>query len=336
MRFNAQTIAANNKEKYYLTQETPSLLSRIVRTARTSADCSVDEQNVIAGIAKTYGEKLVRVLESALPDTNIVVFPQEQVDTELSEAIAAELREDPDVKIVCLDRFLLCEEKDFPIERLELCRAKDADGNTQIIERPGSEPLQRQLATLKESLNGARALLVDDGVFTGTSMNTTLQLLNEYAIPVKKVLCFLRNPMAKNTNINSVTISACKEMSSLKDWLDMRDFLTFCGRTRTPTSGAPYALTQYYLAPSDDGKKASLDTLSPEDFRRVSSEILGLEQTLLAEVEERLLKTRLTVEDILRSGFAITKVPSLPLPALADEYGSYLRDIQAMLATQTS
>ncbi len=317
----APSVDAPPQQRYYVTQETPALLRRL------AMGNGITEINniVIQEISNCYRDRMLALLQNNLQDVAITFFSEEEINAQLNDLIQQERIANPLLEVVCLDRFLL-PDSETSIKRFEITRLTDNSKDA----RPGSPTIESQLDELFVSIGNRKILLVDDGLFTGGSIRDAIKLLLNKGLSVEKVLAFVRDPKQAPQEIDGIPITACLEMTDLKDWVDFRDFLTLCGRT-FPRNGESYYTTQYYLAPSDDGRKASLDGLMKRQFLEFSRRSLEIEDAMLEAMENTVFQRPLLVEDIARAGFAISRFPTIELPAETDQYRAYIAKAQRVV-----
>lgn len=307
--------APPSRERYYITQETTALLRRLSNGEAQKANYA----QKIAAIADSYREQMLDLLRDNLESTKILFSSEELINEKLREQIQRELEQDHELQVICLDRFLL-EESPFPIRRFEITRLTDDTKDA----RPGSPSIDQQLSEIAEATGERKILLVDDGLFTGGSIRDAMKMLITKGLSIEKVIAYVRDPKQAPIEIEGVPVSACLEMTDLKDWIDFRDFLTFCGRTYPKAPTDEFYTTQYYLAPSDNGKNASLDTLPQRQFLQLSRRALEIEDDMLGAVEKDVLGRPLLVSDIVQKGFAVSKFPNIDLPPETEKYREYI------------
>lgn len=310
--------------RYYLTQETPALICRLAKG--TDVDDPVERDRLIGEMSDQYKDAVLSLLGENLRDTDIRFYSEEEINECLSTMVAAEIERDPSLRVVCLDRFLLSN-TDLDIVRFEITRMSDDTKDA----RPGSPPIGEQLDSLVSSVGDSDILLVDDGLFTGGSIRDAMRLMTERGLSVKKVLAFVRDPSQAPEMIEKAPVEAHMEMVNIKDWIDMRDFLTFCGRTHPKNIDEPFYTTQYYLAPGDNGAKASLDGLDPKAFLEFSKSALDAEDRMLEEVERAILKRSLLVRDLVDAGFAVSRFPGIDLPSQEESYRRYIAKARSIV-----
>jgi hypothetical protein len=125
-----------------------------------------------------------------------------------------------------------CHEFAEPVKgvTLEINRLIDHNGNTiGIGPRPGCPSLDDQLMLIKAHANGKPIVIVEDGIFTGSTARYVFELLNSAGITVSDIIVGFKFDNSSETvdYITSlgVNVEWLKEFDNLLDWIPDHDFL---------------------------------------------------------------------------------------------------------------
>lgn len=277
---------------YVITQDTRALFERI-NQAELSGDFLV--------AVERYFDKLQTIISSSL-DSNVALTAYEETDIEkrVSDAVRTELRSDPTTYCICLDRFLLSDvAEEFPERFFRFSVTRTIDGNKVPRSRDPSFPKQIKnlLQTIPEA-NTKPAILVDDGIFSGGTVQDMVQMLRSSGTPikVKSVIGFI----GSTDKQNGATI--LEPVENLYEWVDMRDFTPLGGKTVSTSKNNRIASAAPYLYPWSLGEGASFDT-SPTLFTMSRGAILGF-QELVRSFEQQYGRP-LRFRELVKAGFTL-------------------------------
>jgi FMN phosphatase YigB (HAD superfamily) len=321
------------RKKYYVTQDTPAVLRRLL-TVITGSKTDEAQEKAMQSIADDYKKKVIEILQKYDPDRDVVYFDESLINRELEELVTECLREQSDSKVICMDRFLLTEPNSpNGILRFEMTRLANGEKGP----RPGSMDLDAQLDLLLEQCGSSPVVIVDDGFYTGGTIQFAVKLMIEKGINVTNVVCFGRNPEKPLPVIDGVSMNWRIEMKEIADWFDERDLKTFFGRTQPKDPSLPYDTTLYYLSPTNASKNIfSFDGEDVNEKMRapLSQELLDEEYILLTRFERELIGgTRVRIQDILDSGYAVPDFrPFIELPETTDSVRSYVSKVRNLVA----
>ena len=250
----------------YLAQDTPGWISQII--GEDVQDCNTSMRYINQYFCRVQ-EILGRDFET------VTAVSQNEIDNKLIELIGESIP-------VVMDRYLL---NQFPCNRLEFSRYADGSKGP----RPGADSIQDQLEFLTNALSNENdVVLVDDGTFTGGSLQYATRILEENGIKISRSVCYFYNPALKIESLQ-----AFQPLENMIDWIDSRDLSIFGGRYRNLDSGI--TVTVPYMAPFSDGKSASLAgrNLFPEISRSlIESQYLLFESLNLLDMNFAYLKGR--------------------------------------------
>jgi len=288
---------------FVLTEDTSGILQTLQRrlALRPTRDLNAN---------KSYFDKSIRVLERGFlavsPNIGITPFTEELIENTLKSEIENVLEADPRTICLCFDRFLLdsTEEKFADrFSRLQICRSV----NATRVPRQDSKPLKEQITRIGEQwpdIGDRSVLLVDDGIFSGGTVDFVLQLLSAIGVEEKKVqvLGFIGNGAQQDLNKRGITTRVVQQIENLFDWVDLRDFGPFGGKLLKSGRGNRVTSAVPYLFPWSQGEGASLN-MSGNLFE-TSREMIRNFKILFSEFETGVGK-RLLFSDLVRAGFPL-------------------------------
>jgi|CXWL01.1.fsa_nt_gi FMN phosphatase YigB (HAD superfamily) len=290
---------------YYLTQDSRSLLRKLYCSMQKLDSVNGSIGKSIDAIADEYWTKVVATMRTIFPE--VTAFPEETIESSLRSLVEQELRNKPERKILCLDRYLLRNET-FPVSRLEITRMEDKSKQR----RQASPPLLEQLQRLRSELGDAEVIVVDDGTYSGGTMRYALETLKTVNINVRKCIVFLGNPNL--TEVEDIPILCIEQLKNMIDWVDGRDFTLFAGRMQKISRTGHVATAKPYTPPFSDGSGASLND-RPEVLS-IGNTLLQAEWTMLDDFE-KLLNTRVRIRDVLKAHFPLPLCTDMPRFALS-------------------
>lgn len=291
------------RPKYILTQDLGIIFSSIGGNVKAPLNPSFSK------VIDTYMKTAVSSLSAAFNNqVEIQTYSIFQVEERLQERVINELGDDPNTVCICLDRFLLTDIETSDIYngrffRFGICRS--FDGTT--IPRQGSMLFSNQLENLKRAipqLDQKQLIIVDRGIFSGKTIKEFLELLSNTDIkaPVKKIICFVSDQKTlKDSTIPSLEV--IEPITNLLDWVDVRDFSPFGGRTLLSTKHNRVSAAIPYLYPWSDGANASLN-MSPKLFT-VSKNMIQAFKELLTAYERRNYNKPLLFKELVKNDFPL-------------------------------
>jgi len=284
-------------------------------------DTGAITQSVFGESIPTIDDKYFTGLRTVLtdrgvgPGIEIVGYSEQDIEEELGDALRVALDADPTAICICLDRFLLSdleiqEQYQERFTRFSMTRAFDGtkvsrqmapDFNTQV------EAILQQYPDITER----NIVVVDDGLFTGGTVNDLLKILASYGLEknISKVIGYIGNgtPELKS----DLEVQIIRQIQSLYDWIDIRDFGIFGGKKMDAGRNNLAATAVPYIAPWSDGRPASLDKLPV--FFEISREMLRMQKELIQDYE-RVLGEELTFRQLLKLGFPLPTNPEKTIP----------------------
>jgi FMN phosphatase YigB (HAD superfamily)/uracil phosphoribosyltransferase len=285
------------KSTYYLSQDTNSIFTRLARSINPNLNGAEDR---IRELTEKLFKKIADEIRNAY--ANVLEFSEETIQQELTRLIQEQLAINSELKVVCLDRYLLTK-TDISIERFEL--ARKADGSR--VARQGAKTIPEQLKKLKERVGDNPVILVDDGIFTGGTTCEAAKYLEQSGIKVESIVVFTQNP--ETVTIQGIPIISARKLTEMIDWIDSRDFTLLGGRLIETDEETRTATSSPYFQPFSDGSAASLDTsfyIRPISIRLLKAfrdTIVGL---------EKIIGTPITTEMVTNAGFPIASCKKLP------------------------
>lgn len=289
------------KEKqinYAVTQDTASLF----RQFNGNGDFSPGFRTAI----EEYFASIQRTLACGFDNqVQVIGFRENDISARLSEAVSRTLQTDPNTYCICLDRYLLRDlEEKIPERFFRFSITRTADDKKRP--RCGDDSFTKQLQRLQEKIPDIaekRAIIVDDGIFSGGTITDTLRIIKESGINmiVDSVIGFIGS--AEEKRFNGFPTQVIRPQENLLDWIDMRDFGPFGGKTTAASKGNKVGTAISYLFPWSEGESASLD-MSPNLFV-ISREMIAAFQKLIRAFEEREYGQPLRFRDLIRAGFTI-------------------------------
>ena len=295
-------------EQYVITQDTVGLFRQI----RPAFQLETNEQFLSA--SGEYFACISDVLQTALPQTKVTSFTEEAMNKALRERARTYLQDNPDGLCICLDRFMLQDLDTDPatenqISRIGVCR----DTRSEKVARQGFAPLEDQIRNLldRAAQSGkTRAIIIDDGLFTGGTVQEIIRLIQESGsqLEIDKIIGYIGNGSSSNT-IEGVDAEIIERIADMYDWVDIRDFSPLGGKKKDAGNRNKASSAIPYIYPWSMGEGASL-TMSPDLFR-LSKQMIASFQKLLSVYEEQTGNTPLTFYELVKAGF--------PLPTNRDK-----------------
>lgn len=303
------------QQQYVLTQDTGPITRTIFGGSITTTD-------------NTYFNELQLILanSSVASSVEIVGFSEMDIERDLGGAVKDVLDNDLTAICICLDRFLLSEfetEEQYGerFTRFSMTRSFEGTKVPRQMKADFKEQVEEILLQYPDIIE-RNIVLVDDGLFTGGTVNDLIRILVEFGLQknISKVIGYIGNGTPALEG--DLDVQIIEQIQNLYDWIDIRDFGIFggkklgAGRKNLASSSVPY------IAPWSDGKPASLDQ-SPEFFR-ISAEMLMSQKNLIQEYE-RTLDEELTFRDLVKLGFSLPTNPEKSIPiSINDSVGGYI------------
>lgn len=293
---------------YVLTQDTKALL-------RPFVDEELSQGPIIGPQIDRYFATLSGNLCTILApsEIEILAFPEEQINLEISSRVSDILQNDPNSVCVCLDRFLSEEFRGTSFENrvinFSMCRTVDG----RRVPRQGNPTFEGQFSAIKQimpDIERKKIIIVDDGLFSGDTINTFLELAQQNGIrlQVEKVLGFI----GTGQGIPDLDVETVQIIGELYDWVDLRDFGIFGGKMLDSSRTGKVSSAVPYIYPWSGGEDASLN-MNP-DFLTFSTDAIRAFIQLISEVEGQ-RGCKITFRDVLESRFPLptNKEKSIPV-----------------------
>ena len=286
--------------QYVITQDTFGVFRKI------NADrplINVDFQNASRRYFNEIETSLRQVFGS---DIGITKYYEDEIESRLKQKVIPELKENKNAICICLDRYLLGElemDEEFKSQfyRFSICRTVDG----KRVPRQGAvtfEEQLKQLAELVPDIEQKSVIVVDDGLFTGGTVEEFVSLANRNGVRLnlKKVIGFIggkERPSNLKTNIETI-----EPIDDLYDWIDVRDFSILGGKKLSGSRRNRVISAIPYIYPWSDGRSASLDK-SPK-FYDMSIEVIKAFKRLIDSYEQE-SGSVLTFKDLVKNGFPL-------------------------------
>lgn len=277
---------------YVITQDTRALFERI-NQAELPADFLVAIERYFDALQSIIGPSL---------DKNVALTAYKEADItkSVSDAVRAELRADPATYCICLDRFLLSDvATEFPGRFFRFSVTRTIDGNK--VPRSGDFGFTEQMKDLLQTIpevDSKQAILVDDGIFSGGTIQDTLQMFRSSGAPikVKSVIGFI----GSRDKQNGATI--LEPVENLYEWVDIRDFTPLGGKTVSIGRNNRVASAAPYLYPWSLGEGASFDRL-PTLFAMSRGAMQAFQELVLSF--EQQYGRPLRFRELVKAGFTL-------------------------------
>ena len=257
-----------------------------------------------------YYQEVSDILRTALDEKQICLtaFREKEIEQSLSKRTRELLQAEENTVCICLDRYLLSEIETDPqikgrFSRLAVCR--NIQG--QRIPRQGSKPLDTQLDHLKAqfpNLESAKILLIDDGVFSGGTIEFVADLLSKLKIQKSQisVLGFIGNGASEQLQNQGIAVETIQKVTNLYDWVDSRDFGIFGGKTLAQSKSGGVSSSIPYLFPFSSAEGASIDKFGT--LFTLSAAVIGCQIKLLTQWEKQ-SGQNITFKNLIEAGFPL-------------------------------
>lgn len=300
-----------SQPKYIVTQDTLSLFERINRN-ELSGDFLVALNYYFDSIQRIISENFDQSIK-------VVGFKEEDISKKFTKELSQELLND-DVYCICLDRYLLADiEQKNPDRFFRFSITRTTDGGKRP--RCGDPSFMDQLQQLKNkipNLEKMRAVIVDDGIFTGGTVREMVDLLNASGnkINVKRIIGFIGSEDKNNG------IKILESIDNLFEWVDIRDFSPFAGKVFAANRNNRVATAIPYLFPWSYGEGASFDK-SPNLLRISRNMILEFQKLVTSFEKNSGMKIRF--RDLVKLGFTLPVSDKKTIPiSINDTVTEYL------------
>jgi len=291
--------------EYILTEDTAAILGEVYPAVNPDVN-------------EIYLGRVAMALRSATNlESEVTVFTEETIEEELESRVREVLSADKQASAVVLDRFLCRKLETDPIfkgrvNRLSITRSYGGEK----IPRPGNKEIDDQVDELAEriqvaGLDAETIYLVDDGFFTGGTVQEIVGRLAAKGMGVKGAIGFIKNGLAE---LAETELIASRSIEQLDEWIDIRDFTPFGGKIYETSKRGNLGTIIPYLAPWSKGEAASLNML-PEFFR-VSIDMLDAQTNLYEQYAKQY--GDLTIKDMIRAGYAIPTDADKNIPVTLD------------------
>lgn len=283
---------------YVVTQDTASLF----RQFNGNGDFSPGFRAAI----EEYFVSIQRTLACGFDNqAQVIGFGENDISARLTEIVSGTLRADPNTYCICLDRYLVRDlEEEFPDRFFRFSITRTADDKKRP--RCGADSFEEQLQRLQEKIPdiaAKKAIIVDDGIFSGGTITDTLRIIKELGvnITVGSVIGFI-GP-AEGMQFNGFPTQILNLQENLLDWIDIRDFGPYGGKTMAASKNNKVGTAIPYLFPWSEGEDASLE-MSPNLFV-ISKEMILAFRKLTQEFEIQEYGQPLRFRDLVRAGFTM-------------------------------
>jgi FMN phosphatase YigB (HAD superfamily) len=272
----------SEKQNYVITYDTTNIVDKVVGKSYPE-------------IANSYNTSILNTFERNLkPSDQIEVkaYLEKDINQALMEKTVQKMSQDPESICICLDRFLLSEmenSQEYQGRFFRLGMSRMADGTK--VPRQGFSSFRSQLEKISSKIpdiSQRKVVLVDDGFFTGGTVQTAKELLKQIGV--------------NETNIETIGfINDIEQIPNLMDWVDLRDVSFLGGRIINISKSNRVALSEPYIFPWSDGKSASLDN---QNLFAISQELIQAQKELVSNWEN-VLGRKITFRDLIDRGFPL-------------------------------
>ena len=179
-----------------------------------------------------FNENLARLIQKAHPDGEIIVLDVEEIANKILKIAVKEQQR--------IKGLIVSTSVDFATPRrgivLELNRLINENGEIiGIGARPGHPSFQQQFKKIAKMTEEKPVIIVEDGIFSGTTLNTIITELKKQYVDVALVIVGFAFPegLKKLQSVYNGEIIAINQFNNLIDWMPDHDFFPFapnCGR----------------------------------------------------------------------------------------------------------
>ena len=285
------------KKQYIITQDTFGIYKNISQGRFSIPTDSITK----------YTSEVKEIIQRGVSPSNEVevsLIDEKIINKELNQLVEAELLSNPDSICVCLDRFLLPNLQENPNFKSRFFRfGINRNINNEKVPRIGSDTFKNQLDNLASTvtdIENKTVILVDDGLFSGSTMKTVKDLFSTIKVKEEniKVICFLSN---QNVPQDSSNVQIARLIPNLFEWVDMRDFSIFGGKLIQSNKRNSISLAEPYISPWSNGESASINN---ENFLDTSKQLILAQKELIIDWQKS-LGSDLKFKDLISKGFPL-------------------------------
>lgn len=278
------------KQQYIITQDTFGIYENI-----SQGRFSVPKNSI-----NKYAADIKEIIQRGVDpsgEIEVILIDEKNINEDLGQLVEAELLNDPNSICVCLDRFLLPELQNKPDFKSRFFRfGINRKVNNEKVPRIGYGTFKNQLDNLASTVGGIEnrnIILVDDGLFSGSTMKKVKDLFSTI-----KVICFLSNQDAFQ---NTSNVQIARLIPNLFEWVDMRDFSTFGGKLIQSNKRNSISLAEPYISPWSNGETASINNAN---FLETSKQLILAQKELIIDWQKA-LGGDLKFKDLISKGFPL-------------------------------
>lgn len=224
---------------------------------------------------RTYAETVFMAVSRGIPPgVTPVLIPEAEATAWVNEQ-ATDVLLDPNACVLTPDRFMLGEIFDpSRIRRIGMVRTTGGER----MARQGYPSIEVQQVELSKWVAGRKVTFVDDGVFTGSTIQALVDMCRLAGVSsIEQVIGVIGN--GQTTTVRGIPLSVMKQVTNLYDWVDMRDFGVFGGKMASRSKVGNVATSVPYIAPFSDGSGASLNR--SESILEISNQLLAAQAVLV-------------------------------------------------------
>lgn len=278
---------------YIVTQDTRSIFERINRGELSRG---------FLAAADYYFSSIQRIINENFDNSvKVIGYKENDISKRLGRAVFQELSANKNIYCICLDRYLLADiEKKFPDRFFRFSITRTADDRKSP--RCGDPTFTEQIKDLKRKipdLSKMQGIIADDGIFSGGTIRDMLNLFRSSGenINIKRIIGFIGSEDKNNGT------KILEPVDNLFEWVDVRDYGPFSGKTVAAGRNNMVAAATPYLYPWSLGEGASFDK-SPKLMIMSRAMILQF-QKLVKTFEEKQYGKRLRFRDLVKAGFTL-------------------------------
>ncbi|MDL2362986.1 MAG: phosphoribosyltransferase family protein [Patescibacteria group bacterium] len=330
-----QAPHVSEESTYILTMDLGEKLKSLIHIG-------IDAPGPLDDYTRDLQSELASVLQQAMPETKVIPVHMRDLADSVLGAAHRKVKdlglENPVVVSTCPEIF-------SPIDgaHLQINRIFDTKGRAiGIGPRPGHPSLDVQIDSQEKQLRGKDVVIVEDGIFTGSTIRHSVNKLQEHGHETKAVVVGFdckgtSLSWLKHTKYDLVTT---EKFTNVKDWIPDHDFIPFvpgCGKVLGVIfDDQPYPFydenrSSYatpYIQPY--GPTAEWATIPHDKTSEVSRKCIELTRNLFETIVKLNPKEDITIGKLLNTRQR-TSIP-LPLgstkfPALDTRVTDYLAQI---------
>ncbi|MFA6005401.1 MAG: HAD family hydrolase [Patescibacteria group bacterium] len=307
--------------KYILTDDSRALFSKL------NGGEDIIEDRVFNQAASKYFAIINQQIEQAFDGPlKIVGETERRIESRLQSRVRSILKSDQNVVCICLDRFLFADfDKDQTFAdrffRFSTCRTIDGRKEPRQGNPSFADQIQNLLRSIPDIRN-RKVVVVDDGLFSGGTINDFLMLLksNGIEINLEKIIGYMGPRSVMKASDRKTEI--LQPIDNLFEWVDVRDFSPLGGKKLNASANNMVTTSIPYLYPWSEGSAATLD-MSPAFFDTSIAIMKGFRQ--LVVTYELLRNTKLRFRDLIKAGYPLPtdKEKTVPI-SINDTVTDYL------------